>query len=208
MLIASVDTTTIQTLWALLNIGRFPHVQEKLYKEIVSVVPADGQVTSKHIEQLEYMRQFLRESHRFTPSTPLMTYRTLDHPIVLSGYEVPAGVRIHFGTSAVQRDPQFVDKCDEFIPERWSKEEVAKRKGTPQEVIDSLPMSKPFGLGPRMCLGARLAENEMKVFLCHLLRNWKYSFDPNVQKWKLAIRAGMVASPYPEMTMIPRENTL
>lgn len=33
-LLAGIDTTSNLALWTLLNLGRFPHVQEKLYQEI------------------------------------------------------------------------------------------------------------------------------------------------------------------------------
>jgi len=203
LLMAGVDTTSGLTLWNLLNIGRFPKVQEKLYEEIKSVV-GDGPVLDKHLEKLEYMKQVMRESHRFTPAGPAMTHRTLDHPIILSGFEIPPGTRINLAPAPIQMDPRFVDNPEEFIPERWSKEAVAKRKGTPQEIVDSLPTSKPFGMGPRMCLGARLAEAEVKVFLCHLLRDWKFEWDPNEQKYKVDTLTLTQAVPYPRMTMKPR----
>jgi len=202
-LLAGVDTTTSLSLWILLNLGRFPEVQEKLYQEIASVV-GDGPVTAKHIEQLQYMRQVLRESHRFTSNLAFTSARRLDHPIVLSGYEIPAGVKILFAPNAIQHDPRYVDEPEKFIPERWSKSAVAERTGTEREGIDGLVVSKPFGSGPRMCLGARLAEAEIRVFLCHLLRDWKFSWDPSVHKYQVIQNTFTLAAPFPEMKMMPR----
>jgi len=203
-LLAGVDTTTNVLLWVLLNLGRNPKVQEKLYQEIIQVV-GDGPVQEEHLEQLEYMRQVIRESHRLTPLMPGSTFRVLDHPLVVGGYEVPPGVAFHFGISAVQKDPNFVENCEEFIPERWSKEAVAKRRGTPQEVIDTLVIAKPFGYGPRMCLGYRFAQNEMRVLLTYLLRDWKFSWDPSQQSYKTQLFVGTRAVPYPTMTIESRK---
>jgi len=203
-LMAGVDNTTNVTLWLLLNLGRNPKVQEKLYQEIMEVV-GDGPVTEEHLEKLEYMRQVFRESHRLTPLLPGSTFRVLDHPLEVSGYEIPAGITFHFGIAAIQKDPRYVENPEEFIPERWSKEAVAKRKGTPQEIIDTLVIAKPFGYGPRMCIGYRIAQNEIRVLLCHLLRDWKFSWDPNHQKYKSELQVGMRAVPYPRMTMEPRK---
>jgi len=125
----------------------------------------DGPVTAKQLDQMDYMKLVLRESYRYSPLfAPNLIYRHLDRPIVLSGFEIPAGVKLALPIFTLQNDPRFVDKPEEFVPERWMKSAVASRKGTPKEVVDSMLISKPFGYGPRMCIGARLAENEIKVF--------------------------------------------
>lgn len=203
-LMASVDTTSYSTLWLLFNLGRFPDVQEKLYQEIVSVV-GDGEVTAKHLEKMDYMKQVMRETHRLTPLGPIITNRRLDHPIVLSGYEIPPGSRIDFCTNAIQQDPTWVEDPEKFIPERWTKEAITQRKGTPKEFLDSVIFSKPFSTGPRMCVGARLAEVEMKLFLCYLLRDWKFKWDPTNHKYKVRMATGTVADPYPKMEMEKRK---
>jgi len=203
-LMAGLDSVTGFTLWVLLNLGQNPKVQEKLYQEIKEVV-GDGDVTEEHLEKLEYMRQVFRESHRLTPLFPGSTFRILDRPLVVSGFEVPAGTRFHFGTAAIQKDPRYVENPEDFIPERWSKEAVSKRKGTPQEIIDTLVIAKPFGYGPRMCLGYRFAQNEIRVFLCHLLRDWKFSYDPAQQPYKAEMFAGMRPVPFPKMKMESRK---
>jgi len=203
-LMAGVDTTTNMTLWVLLHLGKYPEIQEKLYQEVMQVV-GDGPVTDEHLEQLEYMRQVIRESHRVTPLMPGSTFRILDHPLVVGGYEIPPGIAFHFGISAVQNDPRYVERNDEFLPGRWSKEAVAKRVGTPSEIIDSTMIAKPFGHGSRMCIGWRFAQNEIRVLLCYLLRDWKWSWDPNQQKYKTEMYVGTRAVPYPSMTMVPRK---
>jgi len=164
-LFAGVDTTNGLTLWMLFNLSRFPEVQEKLYQEIVTVA-GDGPVTAQHLEKMDYLKYVMRESFRSSPPfSPNLIFRILDHPIVLGGYEIPPGVRLAMPISTIQNDPKIVEKPEEFIPERWSKSAIAGRNGTPQEVIDSLIISKPFGYGPRMCVGSRLAEFSTEINL-------------------------------------------
>ena len=63
-------------------------------------------------------------------------------------------------------DERFFPKPKEFIPERWLRDttgELAKGKQYPFA-------TKPFGFGPRSCIGQRFAENEIfigvtKVFI-------------------------------------------
>ena len=69
-----------------------------------------------------------------------------------------------------------------FDPARWLPEAVKERKqqsggGCPAR-LDNKMMSKPFGFGPRKCLGFRLAENEIKSMLSRLLMDWKITLDP------------------------------
>jgi len=196
--LAGIDSTSSITSWIILNLARFPHVQEKLFQEVVSVV-GNGDVTEEHLKNLVYMSQVIRETHRFTSPGPITTARTLERPIVLSGYLVPAGVRIQLATSAFQWDPQYVDRPEEFLPERWSKEAQEARRGTPKEALDSMSIAKPFGLGTRMCVAARLVDVKLKVFLCHLVRNWKFSYDPSKHSYNVVMRTVTVGRPYPKM---------
>jgi cytochrome P450 len=36
----------------------------------------------------------------------------------------------------------------------------------------------PFGAGPRMCIGNRMATLELKATLAHLVRKYKFALDP------------------------------
>jgi len=202
-LFAGVDTTNHVSLWTFLNLAKYPEVQEKVYQEIKAHI-GDGDMTEQNLKALEYLGWVQRESHRLTPSTPIITNRTLDHPIVLSGYEIPPGTKINMASNAIQRDPKFVDQPEKFIPERWSKEAIAARKGTPKEAIDSLTVSKPFGMGPRMCLGSRLAEAEMKMLAVQVVRDWKFEESPPNQPYKIVQKTMSQAEPYPNFTFVKR----
>ena len=49
---------------------------------------------------------------------------------------------------------EFYPKSLEYIPERWIKGHEMESKAHPYVML-------PFGFGPRMCIGRRLAEMEM-----------------------------------------------
>lgn len=83
--------TANSVLWLLYNLGRNPHVQDKLYQEVLSVVGQDEDVTSQSLAKLSYLKACVKESMRLNPIVAALG-RILDQDIVLSGYNVPAQV--------------------------------------------------------------------------------------------------------------------
>jgi len=61
-------------------------------------------------------------------------------------------------------DPEYYPNPDVFDPERHSQEnKSAIKAGT----------SLQFGIGPRMCLGMKIAKHEAKILLFQMLRHYR-----------------------------------
>jgi len=202
LLFAGVDTTHHVFLWILYQLGRYPEKQEILRKELVSVM-GDGPLESKHLKSLSYLNQVIRETHRLTPIGPTFTSRRFLDGAVIGGYDIPKGTKVTFQTFSVQNDPLYVDNPKEFLPERWTPEAVAERKGTAKEVLDHKLLTKPFGFGQRMCVGARVAELELKASIARIVRDWRFEWSPKEQDHKIIIGTGLRASPYPTFSWSP-----
>jgi len=167
---AGVDTTANSLLWLMYNLGRNPHVQEKLYQEIENVVGKEEDVTSQSLAKLSYLKACVKESLRLNPVLP-SNARILDKDIVLQGYNVPAKTFVILENYCIARSEKYFQDPLEFKPERWLRENKD----------ESHPFSSvPFGFGSRMCLGRRLAELEMYLFVCKLLQRFRleYRHDP------------------------------
>lgn len=68
---------------------------------------------------------------------------------------------VQVGLYAMGRDPEVFPKPEQFSPERWLLPGSKHFKGL------------SFGFGPRQCLGRRIAELEMQLFLMHVrTRGW------------------------------------
>lgn len=65
---------------------------------------------------------------------------------------------------AIQRDPRHFPNPDLFDPERFSPENKDEIK--PYTYM-------PFGVGPRVCLGARYSSLVAKVLFCHILTRFE-----------------------------------
>jgi len=153
-LFAGVDTINHLLMWLVLNVARYPEVQEKIHKEICEVLGDEVVVTKSHLDRMHYLKWVIRENNRLTPLSPVSTYRVLHHPLEVAGYDCPTLYKYDFCVYSIQNDPELVDEVTSFIPERWSPEAVRERKGTPKEAIDAAIVARPFGWGPRMSLGA------------------------------------------------------
>jgi len=200
----SVDTTQHVLLWIFLNLATHASVQERLAGELAQVLGGEGYTKEKK-DQLVYMKAVIRESHRRNHTNPLITMRRLEKDISLGGYDIPAGMRITFNGADMQQDPAIVDEAESFRPERFLPEEVEARKGDPvRSIVDHNLLATPFGFGARMCIGARLAENEIWALTSRLFQDFEFRLDPPDQKWEITMPFMTIATPYPTFKVLRR----
>ncbi|XP_069807837.1 1,25-dihydroxyvitamin D(3) 24-hydroxylase, mitochondrial [Dendropsophus ebraccatus] len=161
MLIGAVETTANSLLWAIFNISRHPNIQKKLYHEIQSIVSPERAPTADDIRNMSYLKACLKESMRISPSVPFTT-RTLDKETVLGEYVLPKGTVLTINSHVLGSNEECFDDWKEFRPERWLQD---KNTINPFAYV-------PFGIGKRMCIGRRLAELQLQLSLCWLVRRY------------------------------------
>ncbi|XP_053492918.1 1,25-dihydroxyvitamin D(3) 24-hydroxylase, mitochondrial [Ictalurus furcatus] len=168
--IGGVETTANSALWAIFNLSRNPHAQDKLLKEIREVVPPGQVPSAEHIKNMPYLKACLRESMRLSPSIPF-TSRTLDRDTVLGEYSLPKGTVLMINSQALGSNEEYFDNWKQFMPERWIENKTSIN-----------PFAHvPFGIGKRMCIGRRLAELQIHLSLCWLIRDYEIAatdYDP------------------------------
>ncbi|NXR46275.1 CP24A protein, partial [Hippolais icterina] len=152
--IAGVETTANSLLWALYNLSRNPHVQQKLFQEIQRVLGAQKSPSAESLRDMPYLKACLKESMRLSPSVPFTT-RTIDTEMVLGNYVLPKGTVLMINSHALGCSEEYFRGWPEFRPERWL------QRGSIH------PFSHvPFGIGKRMCVGRRVAELQLHLALC------------------------------------------
>lgn len=109
------------------------------------------------------IRSVVNEAARLNPAIEfaLPTYLTEDW--TFSQGTLPAGSRVSQDPYIINRDPEFFENPDVFIPDRFVGEEGLKR----------MAKFHRFGLGPRKCLGSFYADYVMVFAIDRLVRNYK-----------------------------------
>ncbi|KAH9365453.1 hypothetical protein HPB48_008905 [Haemaphysalis longicornis] len=77
---------------------------------------------------------------------------------------IPKGVSIMACMHQIHKDPNLWDRPDEFDPERFSPEKKASR--------DPLAF-QPYGIGPRNCVGLRVAQLEITLIVARLVHRFR-----------------------------------
>ena len=137
----------------------FSSLKEKVYQEIVEVVEHETP-THEDLGKLRYMEQVLNETLRMYPALPFITRMAQDSR-TYDSVTIPAGAAVYVPIREIHRDPTHYPDPELFDPERFNEENKAKRH----------PLAfMPFGWGPRLCIGMRLAYLELKTALVQVLR--------------------------------------
>ncbi|KAK7265619.1 hypothetical protein RJT34_33241 [Clitoria ternatea] len=167
MFIGASDTTSTTLEWTMAELIRNPNTMEKAQEEVRRVVGLKTRVDETDVKQMNYLKCVIKETLRLHPPAPLLARETRS-AVKLKGYDIPAKTRVMLNAWAIQRDPEFWNKPDEFLPERFENSEV-DFKGQDFEFI-------PFGAGRRGCAGITFGTTLAEYAIANLL----YSFD-----WKL-----------------------
>ncbi|XP_066267323.1 probable cytochrome P450 49a1 [Branchiostoma lanceolatum] len=163
LLAAGIDTTGNTLMFNLFCLAKNPEAQEKLYQEIMEVVPAGQPVDDKMLNKMRYLRAVVKETFRLFP-TATSNVRKLDRDVVLSGYVVPAKTTILMAHDVISSLPEYYPEPEVFKPERWLRDDESSGV-QPFTLL-------PFGYGPRMCIGRRFAEQELHLGLIRIVQNF------------------------------------
>jgi len=157
--------TTANTLSLLAySLATHPECQEKLIKEIDAVVKEHGEIDYDVVNKMTYLDMCLSETLRLYPAGP-RTDRVCSSDTTINGVFIPKGMTIISPIYVLHMDPEVWPNPTEFDPERFTPE--AKEARNPYYYM-------PFGVGPRNCVGMRLALTELKIAAASILMKLKF----------------------------------
>lgn len=165
-LFAGHDTTASALTWSLYILATQPTIEHKLYDEVVGVLDDKDVPTFDDIDsRMPYLNAFLKEILRLYPSAGFTRQATEDVMLESCGTLLPKDVEILFLPAIIHTDPTYWEDALTFKPERWLGDNLEK-------INQSAYF--PFSTGPRNCVGLRLAQTEIRVLLCTLVRNFHF----------------------------------
>jgi cytochrome P450 len=178
MFFAGHETSAAALTWALYLLAEHPDVAEAVRAEVAAL--GVDRVGMADLPRLPLLGQVVAETLRLYPPSWVFDRSPLAD-ITVAGYRIPKGANILLSPWVVHRDPRFWDDPDTFRPERFA--------GEPPPRTAYLP----FGDGPRMCVGNRFAEAEIRIVLATLL--------PRVE---LTLEKGQTVRPEGDASLRPR----
>jgi len=156
LMVAAADTSAAFIGPFVNNIIQNRKIHARLHHEIQSF-EAQGRLapdiaTYEQTQQLPYFIACIKESLRFTPSTPFIMPRLVSKGgIEINGVFVPEGTEIGTNPYVLHRNKEvFGENAFDFNPDRWLVSEERTKE------MDKYILS--WGYGPRICLGKNIAQ--------------------------------------------------
>ncbi|KAL5019490.1 hypothetical protein ScPMuIL_002382 [Solemya velum] len=159
-----VGPTTVTLQWALMYLSQNIDVQEKVRREINDVIGSGTPRISNRLD-MPYTQATIMEIQRISHVCWLTSPRYIKQDVQFNGYLLTKESIILADTSVVLMDEHLFPNPHEFRPARFINQEGTVT--TPKEFI-------PFGIGPRACIGAKLAKDTLFVILTTLLQQFEF----------------------------------
>jgi cytochrome P450 len=166
-LMAGYDTTALALAWTLYLVSQSPDWETRMLDEIHEVV-GSGPVTSDHVEKLKTVQQVLNESLRLFPTAPVII-RDFNEDVTLNGTRIPRGTIGIIPIYAIHRHSKYWNDPHQFNPGRFAREDRSKLMRF---------QFMPFGVGPRICIGAAFAMLELTIMLATFVRAARFEIEP------------------------------
>jgi len=163
LLLAGTDTSSVVVCWTLIYLANNTDIQERVQKEIDSVVSRDRLPSLSDKPKLPYTEATLLEVMRIRAVGPLAAPHVAIRNTEVLGYKIPANTLVIANIWSAQMDPNVWSDPEQFKPERFIDDAGA---------ITNKELMIAFSLGKRACLGEVLGRQETFLLISALLQNF------------------------------------
>lgn len=160
LLVASLHINALSLFWALVQIAAETELQDALATEAKPL-----QFRPRRVIETPLALACVRESQRLMPVMAFIERQTR-LPIMLDGLSLPAGETVLFSPWMVHRGPDWGNAL-RFDPGNFA----AGRRQVPGRYL-------PFGIGPRICPGTNLVNQQLTYALSAIALSLRWSPDP------------------------------
>jgi enediyne biosynthesis protein E7 len=162
LLLAGHETVAASLAWTWLSLSTHPEVEKRVHHELDKVL-GGRMPTMADVGRLTYTRSVIEETLRLHPPVWLIPRKAIVDDRVC-GYEIPAGTDLLISVYGLHRHPRYWTEADSFNPDRFRTDAGVGRLAG---------LYIPFGVGPRTCLGSRLAIGEVLLALAVLASRYR-----------------------------------
>jgi cytochrome P450/NADPH-cytochrome P450 reductase len=172
-LIAGHETTSGLLSFALYLLLKNPHALQRARAQVDEVLGTEAPRVGD-LSRLPYVEQVLKEALRLWPTAPAFARQPYADTVIGGKYRLGRGETALVLVPMLHRDPAvWGDDPERFDPDRFSPEAEA---ALPEDAY------KPFGTGPRACIGRAFAMQEAQLVLALILQRFDLAeHDPAYQ---------------------------
>lgn len=185
LLVAGHETTASALTWALYWIHHLPEVHDKLMADLETL---GDEADPMAMARLPYLSAICSETLRIYPIAPSTFIRILKSPMEIGGYQFEAGTALMPSIYLIHQREDIYPEPKRFKPERF-----LERQYSPYEYF-------PFGGSNRRCIGAALAQLEMKLVLATIMSRFQLALTSNHPI--KPVRRGLTLAPPAGMRMV------
>jgi len=165
--LAGHETAANALAWTWYLLALHPRAEARLHEELAHVL--GGRVARwEDVPALKFTRAVLEESMRLYPPLPVLSRECIAEDEI-RGRRIPKGSIVTVAPWLLHRHAKLWEHPHEFVPERFTAEWPTRHAKFAY---------LPFGAGPRVCLGAAFAMNEVVISLATLAQAFVLRLDP------------------------------
>ncbi len=180
--LAGHETSASTMTWALYMLAECTHIQERVRAE-VSTVAGDAPLTGAMLKDMGQVRNIFKETLRLYPPVSFFP-REVTCPMPMRDKQLEEGAMLVVAPWLTQRNKDNWTCPHAFDPDRFD---------DPANADMAKQAWFPFGRGPRVCVGAGFAQQEVMTVIASVIR-----------RYRIAVPAGFKPEPISRLTIRPR----
>ena len=167
LFLAGHETSASALSWALHLMAHAPTIQERMCKEACAEFDAEA-LDPSQLRSLSLARNVFKETLRLFPPVGFLARQSASR-CTLRDKSVPGGATVVVSPWLIQRHRQLWARPDEFDPDRYDGQSPPE---SPSAQESSRLGYLPFGMGPRVCIGAAFALQEASLILATVAKHF------------------------------------